>query len=249
MTTGFDEARAIEGMASMERAIVARGCQFMYGKLGGSWSHSAGLPESDYDFLSVYVVETPRILGLDPYPETIDGKAPDFEAHEVGKFCRLLVKGNPAMIETLFTERHQKMLFDIYAWRDLVEHRRDFLTQRAVAQYVGYAKGQLSRLQSHRPLHTAGGAYNTKWAYHIVRLMQDARRIAGGGEPQVWREAGPELDFIMKVRTGGVDQDVIASWLEEMIAAVDSSVKKLPAEPPRGWLNDWLLGVRGVAGK
>lgn len=247
--TGFDETRAIEGMASMERAIVARGCHVMYGKLGGSWSHNAGLPESDYDFLGVYVVETPRILGLDPYPETIDGKAPDFEAHEVGKFCRLLLKGNPAMIETLFTERHQMVFFDTYAWKQLVERRRDFLTQRAVAQYVGYAKGQLSRLQSARPLHTAGGTYNTKWAYHIVRLMQDARRIAEGGVPQVWREAGPELDFIMKVRMGGADQVVIASWLHDMITAVERSVEKLPAEPPRDWLTEWLLRVRGAAGK
>ena len=224
------------------------GFPLIYAKLWGSRSHNTELPDSDWDYLAVYQVPTRNLLSLSatlPRPETVDGKGPDFEAHEVGKFCELLLKGGPAVLEMLFTDRHHFVGASL-SWNELLNHREQFITQRAVTQYLGYARGQLARLDSDRPLHTKGGSYNTKWAYHIVRLVQDAKRLAQGKPPVVWRE-GPEREYLMQVREGKVPRQEIVAMLED--ALYDPSLQKpvdIPTEGPREWLNEWLLDLRGV---
>jgi predicted nucleotidyltransferase len=75
----------------------------IYAKIWGSHSHNTQLPTSDVDYLLVYAAPRDAILGLFKRPDTVDGTKPDFQAHEVGKFCELLIKGNPAIVEMLFT--------------------------------------------------------------------------------------------------------------------------------------------------
>jgi hypothetical protein len=182
------------------------------------------------------------MLGLVQPPETIDGAKPDFQAHEVGKFCQLLIKGNPGIVEMLFTEHMQ---VETAHWSVLRANGEQFLTKHTVEQYLGYAKGQLTNMKRGGRLHTKGGSYNEKWAYHMIRILSDAERIVEGAEPLVWKD-GSERDRLMAVRHG----EWTAERVEEEAASVLDRIESkkpwnLPDEPPLGLLNEWLLAARG----
>ena len=210
----------------------------------GSHSHDTNIPGSDYDYLGVYVAPTRVMLSLDPAPDTIQKKDPDMQIHEAAKFARLLMKGNPGIIECLFTE---KMQYCTNAWNKLRLYRDQFLTKRCVKQYLGYCQGQLHKLVhagGKSGLHTSGGKYNTKWAYHLIRLAHDAERIAKGEFPTVWKE-GEERELLMSIRRGEFSKEKIEQMGTAMIRKVDGMKPwDLPEEPDKRLLNDWLWDVR-----
>src|SRR3989304_1128620 len=95
-------------------------------------------------------------------------------------------------------------------------------------------------------LHTKGGKYSEKWAYHMVRLLWDAKRIAQGGEPVVWKE-GLERDHLMQIRMDLLTQEAVERLAKSEIAAIDAMRPwKIPEEADKRLLNDWLLCVRGL---
>lgn len=223
--------------------------QIFFAKVWGSRSHNTNLPDSDWDFSGVYMTSLRDVLGLSPPAETVQNKEgqekPDYSFHEVGKFCNLLLTGNPGIVEMLFTDR---MCVSTPEWDVLRENRRRFLSQRTTAQYVGYALGQLKRLRAGNYLHTTGGGYNEKWAYHLLRLLGDARRIVDGGEPVVWKE-GPEQEFLMSVRHDKVSRDEVERIADEQINFIAANEHSLPPTGDKEFLNDWLVDLRLKNGK
>ena len=215
--------------------------KLIFTKTWGSHSHNTNLPHSDMDFLAVYQAPTKDILSLNPPSDTIEGNKPDYQAHELSKFCRLLLKGNPGVVEMLFTE---KMCYVAEAWQELKEQRKNFLSQRTVNQYLGYANGQLSKLTKGSCLKTTGGKFNEKWAYHAIRLLMDAQRISKGEEPVLWKTGG-EQSTLMDIRTGATPQEYIEKMIRRLIKEIeDRKPWDLPEENDKEFLNDWMLRLR-----
>lgn len=217
----------------------------LFSKVWGSHSHDTQLPTSDVDYTGVYVAYNRDLLGLSPPPDTLTGTKPDFQVHEVKKFCDLLLKGNPGIIEMLFTERFK---WCDPKWNPLYEARKMFLSAGVVKQYLGYSVAQLQRLKHGKPVHSKGGVPGEKWCYHMVRVAWDAERIAMGGEPLVWKE-GEEKAKLMAIRTGEWSTERAVKEAEDTIARVDAAkpwpIRELANE---AFLNNWLLWIRGVSG-
>lgn len=218
--------------------------EIIFAKIWGSHSHNTELPTSDIDWLSCYIAPIESVVSLRPPVETVDGKKPDFQAHEVGKFCNLLLKGNPGVIECLFTN---KMIWMDNRFEQLYNWRQQFLSKTVVNQYLGYAKGQLSKLRHGTSLHTTGGKFSEKWAYHLVRLLYDAQRIADGLHPLVWKETGTEEHtYLMNIRNGNVSQKEIDAFVELAVPEIERSrdTTGLPERGDEQFLNDWLVNLR-----
>jgi predicted nucleotidyltransferase len=165
------------------------------------------------------------------------------EAHEVEKFCELLIKGNPSTIETPFTDR---MLWASPEWVALRDIRKEFLSRQVALQYTGYARGQLARLKRRTNPNSEDGEYNTKWAYHTLRVLGDAMSIANGGEPTVWKD-GPERELLMDVRLGKYGEEQAVAMTEERLTQIASLEPwALKDDGNRVLLNEWLLWVRGL---
>jgi hypothetical protein len=216
----------------------------IFAMVAGSYCYGTNGPTSDVDFKAVYVVPVSELVGLHTPADAVTGKDPDCEAHEVGKFCRLLLKGNPGMIEMVFNKR---FAYVTEAWQELRENAVKFLSKRTVQQYLGYCGGQLHRLKAHQSVHTAGGEANGKWAYHIVRLVWEAELIAFGSQPKVYW--GDENKLLMDIRAGWVCIDIVVNEVREKMDKVEGHLTdgcKLPDEGDAEWLNKWLLRVRGV---
>jgi hypothetical protein len=216
----------------------------LFSKVWGSHSHDTQLPGSDVDYVGVYVAHQQDLLGLHPPADTITHDKPDVQLHEVKKFCDLLLKGNPGIIEMLFTD---KMLWCDPKWAPLCAGRRKFLCKNVVKQYLGYSMAQLQRLRHGKPVHSKGGVPGEKWCYHMVRVAWDAERISRGDEPKVWKD-GEEREKLMAIRTGLWSVDQAVKEAEETIARIDSRRPwPIPDEAEETFLNAWLLWVRGVA--
>jgi uncharacterized protein len=219
----------------------------LFAKVWGSYSHNCAVEGSDLDFVAIYAASTRDVLGLYPVKEGYEQKvamgAPhDLEAHEVAKFCRLLLKGGPAMLETLFTER---LFYSTGSFEELRKGRSRFLSKRAIRQYVSYAQGQIARFRGNRSLHSKGGEATEKWAYHFARLVEDAERIATGEPPMVWKE-GKSRDDLMAIRNGTIAGSEVVADAERRIDALLRRERewRVPDEPDTAWLNDWLVELR-----
>lgn len=215
----------------------------LYSKVWGSYSSNTDVPGSDVDYTGVYVAAPEKHLSLHPPSDTLTGEKPDYQIHEVGKFCNLLLKGNPGIIEMLFTERYA--WFDP-RWQPLRDSRRLYLCGNVVRQYLGYSIAQLHRLRHGKSVHSHGGIPGEKWCYHMVRTIFDAERIANGGEPVIWK-TGQERETLMAIRTGLLSIEQGVKIAEETIARIDSKKPwPIPERADEAFLNNWLLWIRGV---
>jgi hypothetical protein len=218
-------------------------CTLLFSKVWGSHSHGTNLPGSDVDYTGVYAADERSLLSLHPPPETLTGEKPDYQIHEAKKFADLLLKGNPAIIEMLFTDR---MCWKSPRWSSLVAVRDNFLTANVVKQYLGYSLGQLNKLRHGKSVHSKGGVPGEKWCYHMVRVAWDAERISKGQPPVVWKE-GAELEKLMAIRTGLWTTEQCVREAEETIARIDAAKPwPIPESPDECVLELWLLGVRGL---
>jgi predicted nucleotidyltransferase len=221
--------------------------RILFAKVWGSRSHNTDTNRSDWDFSGVYVVPTKSILGMDKVTETVANKEgaekPDFSFHEIGKFCNLLLVGNPGILEMLYTEI---MCVGSPEWDALKAERNRYLSVGAVKQYLGYAEGQLRRLKAGSGLHTTGGQYNEKWAYHMIRLLYDAKRIVEGGHPVVWKDDGAERNYLMMIRNGAISKQDVEDTATKLVAEIDERLPicGLPDIGDKNFLEDWLIGIR-----
>jgi predicted nucleotidyltransferase len=167
-------------------------------------SHLYGLetPESDEDFLGVYVAPTWDVLSLHSKPqETIVSKDPDTTMHELEKYMRLAAQGNPTVLELLFCPTYE--VCDYYAGGEmLLEGREYFLSNRVRDTYGGYAYQQAKKLDLRISQGLEGFGPELKKRYakharHIFRLMMQGEELLTTGiitprleDPQALFEVG-----------------------------------------------------------
>lgn len=217
----------------------------VFAKLWGSRSHNCHKEDSDHDFSGVYVGDTVKFLGMRGIQDTFESnenEKPDFAFHEVGKFSKLLIVGNPSIVEMLFTD---KFYYETYQWQILKKNRDKFLSKKAVKQYLGYAEGQLKRLKAGKCLHTKGSEFSEKWAYHAVRLLGDAELIVNGLHPVVWKE-GQEHTYLMKIRNNEISKEQVEEEIQKRIDIVSAGLEScgLPEKGDEEFLDEWLINLR-----
>ena len=230
-------------------------CELTYARIWGSHAHNTALDTSDIDLMAVYQAPTKSFLGLKPIIKTIhlhkaDGHKYDLQAHELSHFCLLLLKGNPSIVECLFTPMISTYpyTYEAGSWFNLCgKARQKFLTIQSVKQYIGYAQGQLDALVINKRFNIKGGKYNEKSAYHLMRVINNAWEIISGNDPIVYYEDALR-EFYMKIRRGEYSKEKIIELGRARIAEVSEKMilneAKLPDKADEVWLNQWLINQR-----
>lgn len=114
----------------------------------GSRAYGLETSESDTDTRGVCVPPKRFLLGLQRF-EQHESPGCDHVTYSLEKFARLALEGNPNIIETLYTNRRHILHVTDHGER-LIEARDAFLSRRAGERFVGYAEGQLGRMNRHR---------------------------------------------------------------------------------------------------
>lgn len=107
----------------------------------------------------------------------------DLNIYSIIKYFRLCMDNNPNMIDSLFTA--ENMVIKTTKISQMVrDARRDFLHKGSWHKFKGYAFGQMHKMRIKNPDPTSKRyesimkyGYDVKFAYHVVRLMDEAEQI------------------------------------------------------------------------
>lgn len=249
-----------DALKAAEKAVGAHG-RVLLSFLGGSAAYGASTATSDRDYLCVFAAPLRAAVSIGGPRDTLEWAAPhaadgagadkagvvEVVAYEAAKYCALLLKGNPKVVEPIFaavTGDAENFVAPEFA--ALAERCRGaLLTRTTLRQYVGYARVKLHALRGAKT-----EAEARKAAYHALRLAWEARRIALGAAPVV-RLTGAEREKVLDVRAGRLaladaEREAVAV-LDEACAAESAPGCTLPDATDPALLGDWLVrAVRGV---
>ena len=114
--------------------------------LGGSHAYGTNVETSDVDVRGCALNSRSDLLGLSSFEQVVN-TATDTTIYSFNKLIQLLINCNPNTIELLGCKpEHYFVLTDIGT--QMIDNRKLFLSQKAVASFGGYATQQLRRLQN-----------------------------------------------------------------------------------------------------
>ena len=232
------EVMRVPEIAEQAARVAPRGTILMVP--GGSYAYGLATEDSDLDFRGVFTEDPELFWGVGHGRETIEQKDPDVVVHELGKFCRLALKGNPSVLEVLWTDWG----YVTAAGLALQRLRKSFLSKRSLEPYRGYIKSQLWRLDhNHKPTTGTRGA-DPKYSMHIIRLCYAAIRLATDGEVMV--DAGLARDTLMTVRAGEWSLGQVKEHAEAVLMSLEMLIPKapLPDEPNVAMIEEFVRSVR-----
>lgn len=221
----------------------------------GSQAYGLATPESDTDRLEVYQAPRSAFLGLKSPPEhkvTKDERG-DFTRWELGKFCRLALRGNPTALELLWTPL--RLVEELSPTGSSLRGLRiAFLSKHLYFRYRGFVESQRQRMvQDGRSAHghniPAGEPYDYKAACHALRLCVQGAVLLGEWELPVdlrVPELSSEYRIIRRVRQGELTLGAFLSHLDDFRSRLDAAFADttLPDEPDRARVESWLIATR-----
>lgn len=172
------------------------------------------------------------------------GRSYDFTIFGIVKFFALAMDNNPNVLDSLFTPA--TCVLHATAVGNLVrENRRLFLHRGAWPKFKGYAYSQLHKIAIKQPtgkraeLVTAHG-YDTKFAYHVVRLLGEVEQILLEGDIDLQRDN----DRLKAIRRGEWSEARLRQWAADKEADLERAyaASPLPAGPPEEKLKELLIG-------
>jgi len=120
--------------------------RLLYEYVRGSHLYNLNTPESDVDTSGVYIATKDSILGIgaDYQPQVSDSRH-DNTWFEVGELCRLLLKSNPTVLESLFVPEDKMIVKPHPVLDELFANRNELITKQCFNPFVGYAIQQIHK--------------------------------------------------------------------------------------------------------
>lgn len=202
----------------------------------GSRAYGLNHANSDLDQMGVFIAPTVEVAGLDwnKYSESWTNTSPDGDdltLHEIGKYLKLVLKGNPTLVELLFMDEYSKLT---NTGKYILRYRDAILSEPAIRNsYYGYAISQLIRVRE------AGGDFKPKMARHTLRIARQGKELLETGKCTV-KVPNPQEYFDL---TEMPHHDMV-STLDEAVEAIKTAETVLPKEADRGTIVDLLRQIR-----
>lgn len=213
----------------------------------GSHAHGTATADSDDDYRGIVIAPKSFYLGLDHF-EQYEQSDPDIVYYDIQKFVQLALKANPSILELLFLDEYE--LITPYAEK-LIAIRDQFLSMRCAKTYIGYAVSQLHKLKiklnpasrtEKRMALVEKYGYDTKFAAHLVRLLNTCKEVLEGKGLLVRRPNAAEL---LEIRNGKYTLDeieVVANSLIEEVRAAEG-VSTIRIDPDYHLVNRVLVEI------
>ena len=135
-----------------------------------------------------YDLEYPRFDHYQQQHLKLNNNEYDLNIYNIIKYFRLCADNNPNLIDSLFVP-DDCILYLSPIGKLIRDNRRLFLSKKCWHTYKGYAYQQLHKMRTKG--NNAGAkrhelfkkyGYNTKYAYHLVRLLMQAEQILEFGD-------------------------------------------------------------------
>jgi predicted nucleotidyltransferase len=231
-------------------------------------SHAYGVADTsvkskipDYDYYGfcippkAYIFPKDEIPGFgDPSPRFDQWQKPhvldkssnkeyDFTIFSIVKFFELARGGNPNILDSLYTPLNC-VVHSTKIGQMVRDNRHLFISKNVWARYRGYAYSQLHKMDSKNP---EGGrkeivelhGYDTKFAYHLIRLLDQAQQLIETGDMDIQRAR----ETMKAIRRGEWTQEQVRQWAGDKERELDIAFTKcdLPTKPDTNKLKTLLL--------
>lgn len=178
-------------------------------------------------------------------PDALGGKGRtyDLTIFSIVKYFSLAMENNPNIIDSLFTPAFC-VLHSTRIGNLVRENRRLFLHRGAWPKFKGYAYSQLHKLAIKQPtgkraVLVAAHGYDTKFAYHVVRLLDEVEQILVEGDIDLQRNN----EQLKAIRRGEWTEDRLRRWAAEKEFQLERAycASTLPATPDEPRIRALLL--------
>ena len=120
--------------------------RLLYQYIRGSHLYGLNNQDSDVDTSGVFISPHDSLLGLgNDYKEQVSDSRHDTTWFEVGELCKLLLKSNPTVLESLFIPESKILVKPSELLNDLFANRDEFITKQCFMPFVGYAYQQIHK--------------------------------------------------------------------------------------------------------
>lgn len=204
----------------------------------GSRAYGLDEAESDTDRRGFYLPPAELHWSLYGVPEQLEHDERQECYWEVQKFIMLALKGNPNILECLYTPLIE-MATPIAS--ELIAMRSIFLCRLIYQTYNGYVMSQFKKLNHHINNH---GTIKWKHAMHLIRLL-----IAGTTalrEQYIPVRVEEYREQLLAIRRGELTWEAVNEWRLELHKAFDAAYEKtnLPERPDYEVANAFLVRAR-----
>lgn len=233
----------------------------------GSRLHGVVVGDQDDSDEMALVIEPPEYVIRPPERETGfkrfwqyehrtadrgERSGPDDEcliAYSLRKWVGRAAHGDPTMLLPLFAPEHQ---ISMITWpgHEARRLRKMFLSKQVGDRYLGYLDEQTACLKGESPTRTnrpeliAVHGYDTKYAFHALRLAYQGWEMMRT-EQLLLPVRSPEFEVLSAVRNGQMSLAGVLGYInrvrDELIDAYDESL--LPDFPDYDRIGQWLVRI------
>ncbi|RNL82826.1 nucleotidyltransferase domain-containing protein [Halostreptopolyspora alba] len=246
--------------ASEEHARIADQGTILRCQVGSGVHGVTVSDQDDRDEMGICVEPPEYVIGLRSFEQYIYRSQPegvrsgpgdlDLTVYSLRKWLRLALQGNPTVLLPLFVPEHEIVGVTALG-RELRAASERIVSRRAGHRFLGYLNAQRERLlgqrggrHTNRPELVERHGFDTKYAYHMVRLGVQGLELLETGRvtlpvPEPWNR------WLRELRQGGHTREEALretdSLQERLRAMLDHS--PLPAQPDTDWANTWLVSA------
>lgn len=172
-----------------------------------------------------------------------NGREYDISMYNIVKYFDLCMGCNPNMIDSLFTPQ-SAVLFESTIARKVRANRHLFLSKLAWPTFRGYAYSQIGKIANkkptgHRLVLVEKYGYDVKYAYHLVRLLDEAEQILRNGDIDLTRDK----ERLKEIRNGKWTEDRVHTFFKDKDKELDEAarVSELQDKPDEARLKKLLI--------
>jgi predicted nucleotidyltransferase len=251
------------GLAQMPEYVHA---QIQYEVIMGSFAYGVSSDTSDRDVYGFCVpnkdIIFPHVTGqfIFGYDKTVPHNFEQWQQHHIvdasfkpprdydctvfniTKYFRLCADGNPNMIDSLFVPR-QCITHSTQVGTLVRENRHLFLSKKCWHTFKGYAYQQMHKMtikdpKGKRKEYIEKYGYDIKFAYHVVRLLNEVEQLLIEGDLDLMRNR----EQLKDIRRGNWSEEKIIEYFNEREKDLESLYKNsdLPHKPQYGKIRELL---------
>jgi predicted nucleotidyltransferase len=169
----------------------------------------------------------------------------DFSIYNIVKYFSLCMECNPNMIDSLFTPLNC-IIHSTQVGNLVRENRKIFLHKGAKHKFSGYANSMLHKMKNKTPIEGSKrdqdikkNGFDTKYAYHLCRLLDECEQILSLHDIDLQRSN----EFLKAIRRGEVEEERIYNWFTEREKVLENlyTSSTLQYSPDEDKIKDLLL--------
>ncbi|QDV73840.1 DNA polymerase beta superfamily protein [Botrimarina mediterranea] len=207
----------------------------------GSRAFGLGTEESDTDRRGVYLPSADLHWSLYGVPEQLENERTEECYWELQKFLVMALKGNPNILECLYTPLIE---FVTPLGQELLAMREAFLSRLVYQTYNGYVMSQFKRMEADL---RNQGKVKPKHVMHLIRLLLSGIHVLREGFVPV--DVGQHRERLFAIKNEEMAWDDIEAWRKQLHAEFDRALEEtnLPERPDYERANEFLVKARRLA--